>query len=78
MPFWGRESPGRFATSFPGSTFAVPFPDTWTTVLDGDGGYKGLIAVLRTTNLDEGSQTCRGFIIDAGLLPPTPENTSFE
>jgi|GEM_PF-5856004 len=46
------------------------------TVLDGEGGCKGLVAVLQVTNSDGAGQTHHDFIIDAGLLPPTPDNAS--
>jgi len=47
-------------------------------VLDGERGYEGLVAVLQAANSAESGQTYRGFIIDARLLPPIPENTSAE
>jgi hypothetical protein len=42
-------------------------------VLDGSGDYEGLVAVLRTTG---GLSDFRGFIIDARLMPPPPENAA--
>lgn len=42
-------------------------------VLEGSGGYEGLVAVLRTT---DGLAEFRGFIIDARWMPPPPENAS--
>jgi hypothetical protein len=44
-------------------------------VLDGDGDYQGLVAVLRAK---DGLKDIRGFIMDARLLPPPPENASTE
>jgi hypothetical protein len=46
-----------------------------TIVLDGDGDYQGLVAVLRGK---DGLRDIRGFIMDARLLPPPPENASTE
>lgn len=41
-------------------------------ILDGEGAYKGLVAVLE---LAEGPDGIRGFVIDSGF-PPPPENAS--
>ena len=72
-----RERP-RFVTTFPGSAFDHPFHDSWMTVLDGEGAYDGLVAVLQVTNSEASGQTYHGYVIDAAFLPPTPENARAE
>ena len=72
-----RERP-RFLLSFPGSAYAMPFPAAWEMVLDGEGAYDGLVAVLQATDSETGGQTYHGFIIDVELLPPTPANAAAE
>ncbi len=72
-----RERP-RFVTTFPGSAFEHPFHDSWMTVLDGEGAYDGLVAVLQVTNSEASGQRYHGYIIDADLLPPAPENARAE
>jgi hypothetical protein len=39
------------------------------------GDYEGLVAVRRVTGPNE---DCRGFIMDARLMPPTAEGISIE
>jgi hypothetical protein len=45
------------------------FPGTW--VLDGEGAYQGIVAVLNKEGED-----LHGFIVSSDLLPPPPEGTS--
>ncbi len=64
-----REVP-QIRIEFPGASEA----DTSVTVLEGEGAYEGLVAVLQVTAGDAGREY-EGFIIDGGL-PPFPENAS--
>ncbi len=45
-------------------------------VLDGDGEYEGLVAVLRATGPNGALSDFHGYIIDERLYPPAPENAS--
>jgi len=55
--------------------YDTDWPVDETIVLDGDGDYQGLVAVLRGKDR---LRDIRGFIMDARLLPPPPENASTE
>jgi len=66
----GRPTLNPFV-GFPGSDK----PATQLMLLDGEGGYEGLVALLEFTEDEDGSASVHGFIIDGGF-PPDPENAS--
>ena len=70
-----RERP-RFVVTFPGHSFAAPFPDSWMSVFDGEDGYEGLVAVFQVRHEAGTGQTYHGYIVDERLLPVTPETAS--
>jgi hypothetical protein len=45
-------------------------------MLDGDGEYEGLVAVLRATGPNGALSDFHGYIIDERMYPPAPENAS--
>jgi hypothetical protein len=47
-------------------------------LLDGEGGYQGLVTVLERQVAAANKQMYGGVIMDACLLPPTPENITTE
>jgi hypothetical protein len=53
----------------------VTDPDKTVVVLDGEGGYEGLVTVLEVPDFEDGT-TYYGFILDARQLKPAPENAS--
>jgi hypothetical protein len=65
---WRMRPQYRFSSAYPGPE---DFSGTW--VLDGEGAYEGLVAVLAKPELD--SEPLRGFIIE-GDLPSAPEEGS--
>ena len=57
-----------------GTTFDW-LPDE-VVVLDGDGEYEGLVAVLRATGPRGPLSEFHGYIVDERLYPPAPDNAS--
>ena len=45
-------------------------------MLDGDGEYEGLVAVLRATGPNGALSDFHGYIIDEWMYPPAPGNAS--
>jgi len=72
-----RQRPNLFV-GFPGQTEVST--EVEMLVLDGEGGYEGMVAVIEYLLAEDGGddlhpQRLHGFIID-GAFPPDPENAS--